>query len=273
MKLKKIAECLGCRLTAGADLEISGVAGLEQAKSGELTFLSNPRYTRLVETTKASAIIIEKEIDRRGLACLLSDNPYLDFARALELFYESPRPATGIHPTAVVAESAKIGRNASIGPYAIIGQSVVLGRGAVIHPHVAIYEGAEIGRRFPGSFSRRGAGVLSRRQPGHPAKRRHRGGDGYGFVRKPDGSHYKIVQAGRVVIEDDVESRLILVLTGRRSAKPESNAAPSSTISYRSAIPSRSEKTPLSAPRSALPVARPSGEIAFLPARSGWSAT
>ena len=205
MKLKKIAECLGCRLTAGADLEISGVAGLEQAKSGELTFLSNPRYTRLVETTKASAIITEKEIERRGLACLLSDNPYLDFARALELFYQSPRPATGIHPTAVVAESAKIGPNASIGPYAIIGQSVVLGRGAVIHSHVAIYEGAEIGDDFLAhshavvrEFCRLGDRVIL--QNGVIV-----GGDGYGFAHKPDGSHYKIVQAGRVVIEDDVE--------------------------------------------------------------------
>ena len=205
MKLKKIAESLGCRLTAGADLEISGVAGLEQAKSDELTFLSNPRYTRLVETTKASAIITEKEIDRRGLACLLSDNPYLDFARALELFYESPRPAAGIHPTAVVAESAKIGPNASIGPYAVIGERVVIGRATVIHPHVAIYEGAEIGDNFLAhshavvrEFCRVGNRVIL--QNGVIV-----GGDGYGFARKPDGSHHKIVQAGRVVVEDDVE--------------------------------------------------------------------
>ena len=205
MKLKRIAEYLGCRLTAGMDLEISGVAGLERAVSGELTFLSNPRYARLVSTTKASAIITEEEIDRRGLACLLSDNPYLDFARALELFYESPRPATGIHPTAVVAESARIGPSASIGPYTVIGERVVLGRGAVIRPHVAIYEGAEIGDDFTAhshavvrEFCRIGNRVIL--QNGVII-----GGDGYGFAHKPDGSHYKIVQAGRVVIEDDVE--------------------------------------------------------------------
>ena len=205
MKLKKIAEHLGCRLTAGADLEISGVAGLEQAKPGQLTFLSNPRYTRLVEITKASAVISEKNIERRGLACLLSDNPYLDFARALELFYESPRTAEGIHPTAIVADSAEIGPRASIGPYAVIGERVVLGRSAVVHPHVVIYEGARIGDDFTAhshavvrEFCRLGDRVIL--QNGVIV-----GGDGYGFAHRADGSHYKIVQAGRVVIEDDVE--------------------------------------------------------------------
>ena len=205
MKLKKIAEHLGCRLTAGADIEISGVAGLEQAKPGQLTFLANPRYTRLVENSKASAIITEKNIERRGLACLLSDNPYLDFARALELFYESPRTAEGIHSTAIVADSAEIGPRASIGPYAVIGERVVLGQGAVIHPHVAIYEGAQIGDDFLAhshavvrEFCRLGDRVIL--QNGVIV-----GGDGYGFAHRADGSHYKIVQAGRVVIEDDVE--------------------------------------------------------------------
>jgi UDP-3-O-[3-hydroxymyristoyl] glucosamine N-acyltransferase len=205
MKLREIAERLGCRLSGDGDIEIEGVAGLQEAGPHQLTFLTNPRYARHLNETRAAAVLVEKEIPGAGLPCLISENPYLDFARALEWFYQPPKPPPGVHPTAVVAASAKIGANASIGPYAVIGDDVVLGADAVLHPHVVIYKGAKIGDRFEAhshaivrEFCEIGDCVIL--QNGVVV-----GSDGYGFARQSDGSHYKIVQSGKVVIEDDVE--------------------------------------------------------------------
>ena len=205
MKLKEIAERLDCRLAGDGDIEITAVAGLEEAGPGELTFLSNPRYARLLRETKASAVIIASEVEDLPISFLVSDNPYLDFARALELFYQPPQPKTGIHSSAAIAASASIGRNASIGPYAVIGERAVIGNNAVIHSHVAIYESVQIGDDFLAhshvtvrEFCEIGDRVIV--QNGAVI-----GSDGYGFAQQKDGAHYKIVQSGKVVIEDDVE--------------------------------------------------------------------
>ena len=205
MKLKEIAERLGCRPSGDLELEISGVAGIEQAVPGELTFLSNPRYVKKLRDSRASAVIVAEEIPDLTLSFLISDNPYLDFARALELFYQPPKPSPGIHPTAVIAATAVIGDNASIGPYTVIGENVVIGRDAVLHSHVSIYEGVVIGNDFTAhsqvnvrEFCEIGDRVIL--QNGAVI-----GSDGYGFAQRKDGTHYKIVQAGKVVIEDDVE--------------------------------------------------------------------
>ena len=205
MKLKEIAERLGCRPSGDLELEISGVAGIEKAVPGELTFLSNPRYVKKLRDSRASAVIIAEEIPDLTLSFLISDNPYLDFARALELFYQPPKPSPGIHPTAVIAATAVIGDNASIGPYTVIGENVVIGRDAVLRSHVSIYEGVVIGDDFTAhsqvnvrEFCELGDRVIL--QNGAVI-----GSDGYGFAQRKDGTHYKIVQAGKVVIEDDVE--------------------------------------------------------------------
>jgi UDP-3-O-[3-hydroxymyristoyl] glucosamine N-acyltransferase len=136
---------------------------------------------------------------------VVSSNPYVDFARALELFYQPPRPAPGIHPLAYVAATATVGENASIGPFAVVGERATLGRNAVLHPHAVIYEGAEIGHDFVAhshavvrEFCRIGDRVIL--QNGAVI-----GGDGFGFAKRADGTHYKIVQSGVTVIEDDVE--------------------------------------------------------------------
>ncbi len=205
MKLREIADRLGCGLEGEAELEITGVAGLEEAGPQELTFLSNPRYLPKVKTTQAGAIIVGRDAGRQRIPALLSDNPYLDFARALELFYQPPRQAPGIHPTAVIAASAQLGENASVGPYVVIGERARIGRNAVLHPHVTIYEGAWIGDDFCAhshavvrEFCRLGDRVIL--QNGAIV-----GADGYGFARRADGTHHKIPQAGIVVVEEDVE--------------------------------------------------------------------
>src|SRR4029077_2422989 len=146
MKLHEIAAALGCRLEGDGELEITGLAGMEHAGPGQLTFLANPKYASKVKRTRASAVVAAEALS--GLACLVSENPYLDFARALALFYQPPHPPPGVHPLAWVAPSAVVGENCSIGPFAVVGERVRLGRNAVLHPHVVIYEGAEIGDDF-----------------------------------------------------------------------------------------------------------------------------
>ena len=203
MTLQQIAEMLGCRLEGAPDVEISGVAGMEHAGQGQLTFLANPKYAHKVRDTRASAILVAEPVP--GIACLVSRNPYLDFARALALFYQPPRPAAGVHPLAYIAPTAVVGENCSIGPFAVVGERVRLGRNAVLHPHVVLYEGVDIGDDF---LAHSHAVVREFCKIGHRVILQNGvvvGGDGFGFAKRADGTHAKIVQSGIAVIEDDVE--------------------------------------------------------------------
>jgi UDP-3-O-[3-hydroxymyristoyl] glucosamine N-acyltransferase len=205
MKLREIADRLGCRLEGDGELEIAGVTGLEQAGPGDLTFLANPKYGPKVKHSRASAILVGQRIPNVEIAFLISENPYLDFARALAWFYQPPRPAPGIHPLAYVSPTAEVGEHSSIGPFAVIGEHVKLGRNAVLHPHVVIYDGAQIGNDF---LAHSHAAVREFCRIGHRVILQNGvvvGGDGYGFAKRADGSHFKIVQSGVTVIEDDVE--------------------------------------------------------------------
>src|SRR5229473_6066713 len=149
--------------------------------------------------------------DALPISSLVSSQPYVDFARALALFYQPPRPAPGIHPLAYVAASASVGENASIGPFAVVGERATLGRNAVLHPHAVIYEGARIGDDF---LAHSHSVVREHCRVGHRVILQNGvviGGDGFGFAKRADGTHHKIVQAGVTVIEDDVE---VQALTG-----------------------------------------------------------
>jgi UDP-3-O-[3-hydroxymyristoyl] glucosamine N-acyltransferase len=205
MRLAELAAKLGCELHGDGSIEITGLAGLEQAGPGQLTFLANPKYAHKVKGTRASAILIAQPVAAENVASLVSSNPYYDFARALSLFYQPPRPAAGVHPTAVIAQGAVVGENASIGAYAVVGPRVRIGRNAVLHPHVVIYEGAEIGDDF---LAHAHTSVREFCRIGHRVTLQNGvvvGGDGFGFAKRADGTHYKIVQSGVTVIEDDVE--------------------------------------------------------------------
>jgi UDP-3-O-[3-hydroxymyristoyl] glucosamine N-acyltransferase len=178
---------------------------MEHAHSTQLTFLANPKYAHKVKQTRAAAVLVFEPIEGLAAAQLISANPYLDFARALALFYQPPQPRPGIHSTASIAPSARIGENAAIGPYAVIGEGAVLGRNAVLHPHVVIYDGAQIGDDFRAHSH---AVVREFCRVGHRVTLQNGaivGGDGFGFAKRADGTHYKIVQSGITVIEDDVE--------------------------------------------------------------------
>ncbi|SRR5579883_155642 len=205
MKLAELAAALGCELRGAGELEISGVGGIETAGSNELTFLSNPKYAHKLKRTRAGAVLVPRAMEGLASAQLISSNPYLDFARALAMFYQPPRPRPGIHPLASVAGSARIGENASIGAFAVVGENVVIGKNAVLHPHVVIYEGARIGDDF---YAHAHAVIREFCRIGDRVTLQNGviiGGDGFGFARRADGSHFKIVQSGIAVIEDDVE--------------------------------------------------------------------
>jgi UDP-3-O-[3-hydroxymyristoyl] glucosamine N-acyltransferase len=203
MKLSQIAQALGCELHGDGNLDISGVSGIEYAGPSHLTFLANPKYAPKVRKTSAAAILATQP--HEGIATLVSSNPYLDFARALALFYQAPKPAAGIHPMASIAATARIGEGASIGPFVAVGEHVVIGRNAVLHPHAVIYEGVEIGDDF---VAHSHAAVREFCRIGHRVILQNGvviGGDGFGFAKRADGTHYKIPQSGPTIIEDDVE--------------------------------------------------------------------
>jgi UDP-3-O-[3-hydroxymyristoyl] glucosamine N-acyltransferase len=190
MRLKELADRLGCELRGDGDVEINGVAGMEYASADQITFLANPKYAHKVKQTAAGAIIVHLAAPELPIPALLSENPYLDFARALEQFYQPPRPAPGIHPSAVIAPSARIGENASIGPCCVIGDNVTIGRDCVLHPSVVIYEGASIGDSITAHSH---AVVREHCRIGHRVILQNGvvvGGDGFGFAKKADGTHY-----------------------------------------------------------------------------------
>src|SRR6204780_3295592 len=205
MRLGEIAKQLGCEVDGDASLEISGVAGIEEAEPGELTFLVNRKYRPALETTRASAIFVAKNAGPVRIAALRSANPYHDFARAIELFHPAPRFPMGIHPTAVIAQSAKIAPGAHIGPYCFVDEEVAIGRNAVLHSFVTIYCGAKIGDEF---FAHSHVTVREACRIGNRVLLQNGvtiGSDGYGFARNADGSWHKMRQSGITVIEDDVE--------------------------------------------------------------------
>jgi UDP-3-O-[3-hydroxymyristoyl] glucosamine N-acyltransferase len=203
--LADLAERLGCRLEGDGALEITGVAGLEDAGPGDVTFLANPKYASKLPGTRASAVIVDESVLSAPCARLRTPQPYLAFAEAVAtLGPPGPRvhgisplaaidpsaeigPDVGIAPFAVVGARARIGARTSIGPHAVVGPDSTVGEDCVIHAHVSIRERVAVGSRV---IMQDGAVV---------------GSDGFGFARRPDGTHQKIPQVGRVAIEDDVE--------------------------------------------------------------------
>jgi UDP-3-O-[3-hydroxymyristoyl] glucosamine N-acyltransferase len=205
MQLSELAERLGCRLEGDGAVEISRVASLEQAEEGDLAFFANPRYAPALRRTRASAVIIGEGAPAAPCAMLRTRHPYLAFANALSLFVSAVRGPAGIDDRTAIAPDATIGRDVSIGPFSsvgrgarvgdrtviypnvFVGDGAVIGEDCIIHTHVAIRERVVVGSRV---IIQNGAVI---------------GADGYGFVKRPDGTHQKIPQTAIVVIEDDVE--------------------------------------------------------------------
>jgi UDP-3-O-[3-hydroxymyristoyl] glucosamine N-acyltransferase len=206
MKLFEIAQILGASLqNASPETEITGVAGIEEADPQQITFISNPKYAAMAKTTRAAAILVTHDFPADGRPVLRHANPYLAFARTLELFHQVPKYEPGIHPTAVIDPTAKIGTGAHVGPYVVIDAEAVIGDDAVLLAHVVIYRGAKIGNRF---FAHSHVQVREYCELGNDIILQNGvviGADGFGFARDGAKGWHKIVQSGITKLADRVE--------------------------------------------------------------------
>ena len=206
MKLAEIASALHARLDKGSgDTEISGLNGIEQARPQEITFVANPKYAAAARRTRAAAVIVAEDFPEIPAATLRVQDPYLGFAQALKLFHQPVAYAPGVHATAVIHPTAKIGRDAHIGPYVVVDEEVEIGAHAVLLAHVVIYRGVKIGDNF---FAHSQAVVRESCRIGNNVLLQNGtviGSDGFGFAKTREGLWHKIPQPAPVVIEDDVE--------------------------------------------------------------------
>ncbi len=209
MKLSDLAEKLGASLEGDGAAQITGVCGIEQAGPGQVTFVANKRYAALARTTHAAAILVEPSFPPLQTPTLRVPDPYLAFARAIELFYQPPTYPPGIHPSAVIAPSAVIGARAHIAAYVVVGENVVIGDDAILHPHVVLYPHVLVGHTF---VAHAHAVVREHCRLGDHVTLQNGvviGADGFGFARTPaqpgQPAWYKILQSGPAVLEDHVE--------------------------------------------------------------------
>jgi UDP-3-O-[3-hydroxymyristoyl] glucosamine N-acyltransferase len=206
MKLKELANRIGARLEPpDADVDIIGIATIETAIPGQVTFVSNPKYAPLAKTTRASAVIVDENFPGLDKPLLRTKNPQYGYARAVALFHTPVRYEPGIHPTAVIDPSVRLGDRAFIGAYVTIEADVEIGEGCTLLPHVVLYRGVRIGKNF---FAHSHVSIREYCEIGNNVLLHNGvvvGSDGFGFAKDEDGRWQKISQAGKVVIEDDVE--------------------------------------------------------------------
>jgi UDP-3-O-[3-hydroxymyristoyl] glucosamine N-acyltransferase len=205
MKLAELAQLLGAECRGTPDAVMTGVAGIEEAGPGQITFVANPKYAGLARKTSAGAVLVAPDFPEIEASTLRIKNPYLAFARVIEIFHPAPTYSPGIHPTAVIHPTARVGKDASIGPYVVISENCVIGNHATILPHVVIYPNVRIGDHF---FAHAHSVVREDCQVGSHVILQNGvvvGSDGYGFAKDDTGKWHKIVQSGPTVIEDEVE--------------------------------------------------------------------
>jgi UDP-3-O-[3-hydroxymyristoyl] glucosamine N-acyltransferase len=205
LSVEQLARLLNCPFEGDGGIEIRGVSSLEKAKGGDLVFLAHRKYLSLLERSKASAAIIPTEERYGRIPVIKSDNPHLSFIKAVELFYKPYSPQPGIHPSALVSPSAKIGKDVSIGAFSFVGDEAEIGEKTVIFPLVAIYPQVKIGKE---TVIHSHVSVREKVRIGNLVIIHNGaviGSDGFGYLQDKDRSHIKIPQVGTVTIEDEVE--------------------------------------------------------------------
>ncbi len=205
MKLSEIAAFLGGELAGDPDLNITGLARIEEAAAGDLSFLANPKYAKYLSQTKASAVLVDLNQEQVPIAHIRLSDPYLGFVKiAAKINPPKYAKLSGIHKTAVIADSAHIDKSATIGALVYIGENVRIGKNTIIYPGCVVLDNSSIGDDcvlYP-NVSIREACKLGRRVILHNGV--VIGSDGFGFA--PEEKQYiKIPQLGNVIIEDDVE--------------------------------------------------------------------
>ena len=205
MRLEEIAEALQCKLEGNPDHEIVGVDKIETAGPQMLTFLANRKYLPKLKSTHAGAVITDFSTVCNGKNVLRHANPYLVYAKALELFYTPYRPLPSLSPRAHISASAKIGTDVYVGPFAYIDDNVQIGAGCFVFPGATIYRGARLGDRC---VIHANVSIRENVEIGNDVIIKNGavvGSEGFGFAKDENGRHYKIIQTGKLVIEDSVE--------------------------------------------------------------------
>jgi UDP-3-O-[3-hydroxymyristoyl] glucosamine N-acyltransferase len=199
-----LAARLGASVVGDGSTVITGVAGIEDAREGHLTFVANPRYRKHLLSTGASAAIVPPDVQEAPLALLVSSNPYLAFAQALTIFHPPERPEPGVSPDARIDPSARLGQEATLCPFVYVGKEAEIGARTTLYPFVYIGDRVRVGEDclIHANVSIREGCWLGDRvtlQNGVVV-----GSDGFGYAQ--EGSrHRKIPQVGIVRVEDDVE--------------------------------------------------------------------
>lgn len=206
LKLKEIAEALGGNLIGDEGELITGINGIMEAEKGDITFLANPKYKNHLPLCKASAVLVNREVEVEGINLIQVDNPRMAYGKVIGLMFPAKVETPGISPQAFISESAKIGKNCTIYPGVYVADNVTIGDNTVIYPSVFVGENVEIGEdclihanvtiNYDSKIGNRvwlNAGCVI-------------GSEGFGFEREKDGDeHQKVPQVGNVIIEDDVE--------------------------------------------------------------------
>ena len=203
--LEEIARLIGAKNAGESGLIITGLAGIKEAKAGDITFLANLKYAALVDLTKASAVIVPENFDLPGKALLKVSNPSLAFSKVAQAFAGANiKHPQGVHSAAIIAKSSRLAENVSVGAGAVIEDGAVIGKNTIIYPNVFIGSNAKVGENclIYSNVSLRESVEIGDRVIIHCAA--VIGSDGFGFVTI-DGRHEKIPQTGTVVVEDDVE--------------------------------------------------------------------
>ncbi|MBE9210107.1 UDP-3-O-(3-hydroxymyristoyl)glucosamine N-acyltransferase [Nostoc sp. LEGE 06077] len=192
------------------DIDITGVAAVDEATTGTISYVEGGKFTSLISQTGASALILpedqtlQTQAQERGIPWVSTKEPKLLFAKVLTIFYQPYRPNPEIHPTAVIHPTAKIGIDVYIGPHAVVQERVEIGNHAVIHPNVVIYPDVKIGDR---TTLHANCTIHERSQIGANCVVHSGaviGAEGFGFVPTRTG-WFKMEQSGYTVLEDGVE--------------------------------------------------------------------
>jgi UDP-3-O-[3-hydroxymyristoyl] glucosamine N-acyltransferase len=209
MTLAEIARLIGARLRGNGATEITGVAPLGEARAGEVTFIADAARLDQIAACRASALIVPESLAEEAAlsahALLVAPRAKLAFARAVRLFHERPYVPRGVSPDLVLGEGSRLGRDCSIHPRVTIGREALIGDRVMLYPGVALGDRVKVGEDTVlfanvSVYDDTEIGARCRIHSGTVI-----GSDGFSFVPDEEGRQFKLLQVGRVIIEDDVE--------------------------------------------------------------------
>lgn len=202
--LKEIARLIEGEIVGDESIEVEGVSGIEEAKEGEIAFISDKKHLPHLETTQASAVIVSQEIKEAKVPLIRVENPYLAFSKVMRILVSYQKPAKGVHPSAIVSKGVKLGKGVSIGAHSVIEKKAKIGDNTIIYPLVYVGKGSKIGKDcliYPQVMIREGV-EMGNKVIIHSGT--VIGSDGFGYIKVKEKQH-KVPQIGKVIIEDDVE--------------------------------------------------------------------